>query len=167
MLIAFVDGSVTGGPWGSKKEPQKPIRNSIGWVITDPEGYYISHKSFDMGENPKGSGNTAEEFAVSSVLRWMVKNDYCNEHVTIYSDSKLTVGHLTGTMNVYDPVLTSYVAYNQNLMMKFLGVDVKWIPREKNKVADKLSKALQEKHGGRELSRGEVEELLKKQLILI
>lgn len=159
MLHAWCDGSVVGGHWGSKKSAKTIPRNFIGWVIRTLEGSYVHHHSFYMGQEEWFTGNTAEELAISSVLRWLLRNGLAHEHVLIHSDSQLTVGHLQGVYECYQPTLARFVAMNKALMKQFPSVRMKWVPREENTIADRLSKALQEKFEGRQLTQEEVEAL--------
>ncbi len=159
MLNVWVDGSVIGGSWGSKKEVTRPIANYVGWFVRRPDGAYVHHHSFYMGENPAFSGNTAEAFAVNSALRWLLQNGYGDQALAIHSDSQLTVNQLEGKWQVNNEALARYVKINQALMARFPSVRMKWIRREFNTVADRLSKALQPKFEGRPLTREEVEAL--------
>jgi ribonuclease HI len=145
MINAWVDGSVVGGHWGSKKGPKTIPKNYIGWVVRDAESKFIAHHSFYMGESETFTGNTAEEFAVSSVLRWLIRNGYTEHAVVIHSDSQLTVGHISGQYAVNNEVLKKYVAANNSLIALFPSVRMKWIRREENKYADAASKFLQPK----------------------
>lgn len=159
MLHAWVDGSVTGGAWGKKKGPKSVPKNYIGWVIRRVGGSYVDHFSFYMGQEEWFTGNTAEEFAVSSLLRNLLRNGLNHEPVLIHSDSQLTVGHLQGVYECYQPTLARFVAMNKALITQFTSVRFKWVRREENTIADRLSKALQEKFEGRPLTQAEVEAL--------
>ncbi len=147
MLHCWVDGSVTGGAWGKKTGPKTVPRNYIGWVVRKPTGEFLAHHSFYVGEKEGLTGNTAEEFAVSSVLRWLIRNGYQDQAILIHSDSQLTCGHLNGNFAVNEPTLKRYVESNQALMARFPSVRMKWIRREENRYADFMSKVFQEKYG--------------------
>lgn len=157
MLNCWVDGSVTGGPWGSKKGPETIPANHIGWVVRSDVGQWIAHHSCDMGQREWYTGNTAEQFAVNSLLRWLVKNNYTDHHIVVHSDSKLTCGHISGAFNVYQPTLERLVKLNRQLIGQFkAGVAMRWVPRSNNVEADWLSKCLQPKYGAPGIPAGEI-----------
>jgi ribonuclease HI len=159
MMNCWTDGSVVGGHWASKKGPKTTPRNYIGWLVRRPAGEYVHHHSFFMGEGEHLTGNTAEHFAVNSLLRWLLKNGHEKEDVVVHLDSQLIAGHLSGSYKVNNSLLAKYTAATRALMARFPSVRFQWIRREFNQVADRLSKALQSKFEGRPLTREEVEEL--------
>jgi len=159
VLNCWTDGSVIGGHWASKKGPKTIPSNYIGWLVRRPSGEYVHHNSFFMGEDEGLTGNTAEHFAVNSLLRWLLQNGHEREDIVVHLDSQLIAGHLSGAYKVHEPTLAKYTAATQSLMTRFPSVRFQWIRREFNRVADCLSKALQSKFGGRPLTREEVEAL--------
>ena len=150
---------MVGGHWASKKGPTTTPRNYIGWLVRRPTGEYVAHNSFFMGEGEHLTGNTAEHFAVNSLLRWLLQNGHAKEDVVVHLDSQLIAGHLSGGYKVHNELLAKYTAATQSLMARFPSVRFEWVRREFNQVADRLSKALQQKFEGRPLTREEVEVL--------
>jgi len=160
MLHCWTDGSVVGGAWGKKTGPKTTPCNYIGWLVRRSTGEYVAHHSFYMGEGEHLTGNTAEHFAVNSLLRWLIQNGHEGDHIVVHLDSQLIAGHLSGAFNVHEPTLAKYTASTKGLMKKFPSVRFQWIRREFNQIADRLSKALQSKFEGRPLTQEEVEALI-------
>src|SRR5665213_2917677 len=129
MLNCWTDGSVVGGHWASKRGPKTIPRNYIGWLVRRPSGEYVAHHSFYMGEGEQLTGNTAEHFAVNSLLRWLLRNGHNKEDVVVHLDSQLISGHLSGSYKVHNPLLARYTASTQELMAKFPSVRFEWIRR--------------------------------------
>jgi ribonuclease HI len=161
MIHAYCDGSVTGGSYGSRKEPRQPIATWIGWVACRPDGELISHHSYKMGEREDLTISQAEFFAIGSVLRWLYQNRYEGEDIAVFSDSECAIKAHKGVNQTHNPVLAKMLGMNMQVAAKFKSVGYAWIPRLKNQLADRLSKSLQPKYEGRDLTREEVENLLK------
>ena len=158
MLQAFCDGSITGSHWAKAAEKDTKPHAWSGWWVRDEDHHIIGWKSLDLGEGDYMSANVAEYFAVRSALWWMCTSpkDWMRlQVVEINSDSQTVIRQLTGQYNCYDAKLLSLRDACLKLARNFPYVKYRWIPREENRTADMLSKALQ-KHG-RQPSREEVE----------
>jgi ribonuclease HI len=95
------------------------------------------------------TNNVAEYTALVKALQWLLENNLSSTKVEIKSDSKLIVNQLTGDYKVKAKRIISL--YKQVLLLKskFQDIQIKWVPREKNIEADRLTnkaynKALQE-----------------------
>jgi ribonuclease HI len=95
------------------------------------------------------TNNVAEYTALAKALKWLLTNNYSTKKVEIKSDSQLVVNQLTGDYKVKAKRIMSL--YKQVLLLKnkFQDIQIKWIPREENREADKLTnkaynKALQD-----------------------
>jgi ribonuclease HI len=95
------------------------------------------------------SNNVAEYTALVKALQWLLENNLGSTKVEIKGDSQLIVNQLTGDYKVKAKRIISL--YKQVLLLKskFQDVQIKWVPREKNREADRLTnkaynKALQE-----------------------
>ncbi|HET6809208.1 MAG TPA: ribonuclease HI [Nitrososphaera sp.] len=95
------------------------------------------------------TNNVAEYTALVKALQWLLENNLSSTKVEIKSDSKLIVNQLTGDYKVKAKRIISL--YKQVLLLKskFQDIQIKWVPREKNREADRLTnkaynKALQE-----------------------
>ncbi|MDQ3853036.1 MAG: ribonuclease HI family protein [Thermoproteota archaeon] len=95
------------------------------------------------------TNNVAEYTALVRALQWLLENNLGYTKVEVKSDSKLIVNQLTGDYKVKSKRIVSL--YKQVLLLKskFQDIQIKWVPREKNREADMLTnkaynKALQE-----------------------
>ncbi len=95
------------------------------------------------------TNNVAEYTALVKALQWLLENNLGSTKVEIKSDSQLIVNQLTGDYKVKSKRIMSL--YKQVLLLKskFQDIQIKWVPRGKNREADRLTnkaynKALQE-----------------------
>jgi ribonuclease HI len=95
------------------------------------------------------TNNVAEYMALVKALQWLLENNLGSSKIEVKSDSKLIVNQLTGDYKVKARRIVSL--YKQVLLLKskFQDIQIKWVPREKNREADTLTnkaynKALQE-----------------------
>ena len=95
------------------------------------------------------TNNVAEYTALVKALQWLLEKNHGSTKVEIKSDSHLIVNQLTGDYKVKSKRIVSL--YKQVLLLKrkFQDIEIKWVPREKNREADRLTnkaynKALQE-----------------------
>jgi len=108
-------------------------------------GYGVAGEPFSKDS----TNNVAEYTALAKALEWLVANNLVSEKIEIKSDSKLVVNQLAGIYKVKGKRIIPL--YKQVLLLKrkFSDIEIKWIPREENKEADRLTniaynKALQE-----------------------
>jgi ribonuclease HI len=95
------------------------------------------------------TNNVAEYTALVKALQWLLENKLGSTKVEIKSDSQLIVNQLTGDYKVKSKRIMSLYKQVLVLKSKFQDIQIKWIPREKNREADRLTnkaynKALQE-----------------------
>lgn len=95
------------------------------------------------------TNNVAEYTALVKALQWLLEKNLGSTKVEIKSDSQLIVNQLTGDYKVKSKRIMSL--YKQVLLLKskFQDIEIKWIPREENREADRLTnkaynRALQE-----------------------
>ena len=95
------------------------------------------------------TNNVAEYTALVKALQWLLEKNLGSTKVEIKSDSELIVNQLTGDYKVKSKRIMSL--YKQVLLLKskFQDIEIKWVPREKNREADRLTnkaynKSLQE-----------------------
>ncbi len=122
-------------------EPRNP-GGKIGWgyiVKYGREKIYSDH-GFEKA-SPSNTNNIAEYIAVINCLYYIYKNQNNFSSVTIFGDSKLVIMQLLGKWEIKNGAYTSY-AIEAKEILENIGVEIKfrWIPREYNEEADKLSK---------------------------
>ena len=95
------------------------------------------------------TNNVAEYTALVKALEWLQANNLGSTRVEIMSDSQLIVNQLTGDYKVKAKRMLALYKQVLKLMSTFQEIQIKWVPREKNREADRLTnkaynKALQE-----------------------
>jgi ribonuclease HI len=115
-------------------------------------GGRILHSDYGVAGEPfsdDSTNNVAEYTALIKALQWLLENNLGRANIEIKSDSQLIVNQLTGDYKVKSKRIISL--YKQVLLLKskFQDIQIKWIPREKNREADRLTnkaynKALQQ-----------------------
>lgn len=119
-----------------------PGHAGAGFVIYDKHGNEVSKESAYLGEM---TNNMAEYEALVRALLKAYKSNVKN--VSIYSDSLLVVNQVLGTYKIKNITLQKYAEEVKNFIRTFDHFVVKYIPREENKVADKLAKEAIKKKG--------------------
>jgi len=112
---------------------------TYGYVI------YINNKRVreDYGVVAIGEGatnNVAEYTAVIKALEYLIFTGKNNYKVTVYSDSQLLIRQLNGVYEVRSRNIIPLYDYINKLRLNFKRLRFRWIPREENEEADKLSK---------------------------
>jgi len=121
--IIYTDG-------GSRNNPGP---SALGVVIVDGKGKILKEYSHYLGE---ATNNQAEYEAVIFALQKAKQLKYKNIELRI--DSELIGRQLLGEYKIKDPDLQPLFIKAWNLRLDFEKVDIKIIPREQNKKADKL-----------------------------
>ncbi len=121
--IIYADG-------GSRNNPGP---SALGMVVTDDKGKILKEYSRYLGE---ATNNQAEYeaviFALQKAKQLKIKN------IELRTDSELIGKQLLGKYKIKDPDLQPLFIKAWNLRLDFEKVDIKIIPREQNKKADKL-----------------------------
>ena len=129
-LEIFIDGACKGNPGEA----------AIGLVI-NKEGKKIKEVSKAIGE---ATNNVAEYTAMIYALQEALILKA--QRIKIFTDSELLFKQVTGQYDVKSGVLQTLFDQVQHLAEGFAHVELKHIPREKNKEADQLaSQALKAK----------------------
>jgi len=122
--VIFTDGACKSNPGIT----------GAGYVIYDAMGSEVYTNSLNL---QRGTNNTAEYygviFGIRSALNLGIKN------LKVYTDSELVANQFKGTWQVGEK-LKSFHDEVVNLSKKFASMDVEWIPRGANEVADALAK---------------------------
>ena len=87
----------------------------------------------------ESTNNVAEYMALARALEWLVANSLISDKVEIKSDSQLIVNHLRGNYKVKAKRIIPLYQKVMLLKSKFHDVQIKWVPREKNREADMLT----------------------------
>ena len=124
-------------------------RSRRGLVDGLPEGGTPSRPAGRGGFSEASTNNVAEYTALAKALQWLLANNLASTKIEIKSDSQLVVNQLTGDYKVKAKRIISLYKQILILKSKFQDIEIKWVPREKNREADRLTnkaynKALQE-----------------------
>ena len=98
----------------------------------------------------ESTNNVAEYVALTRALEWLIQRNLLPERIEIRSDSQLVVNQLMGSYKVRAKRIIPLYSKVMQLKSEFHDLQIRWVPREKNREADMLTnkaynKALQEK----------------------
>jgi ribonuclease HI len=121
----YIDGASSGNPGDS----------GAGMVIFDENGTEISRDSIFLG---KMTNNMAE---YEALLRALEKaQGQGAKDLVVYTDSLLVANQVIGTYKINNDILRQYVVKVKNIIRNFDHFAIQYIPREQNRIADKLAK---------------------------
>ena len=128
-IIIYTDGGSRGNPGPS----------ATGVVFCNERGQVIKKYSEFLGE---ATNNEAEYQAVVFALK-KFKALFGNKlakstEVELRADSELLINQLTGHYKILEPKIQQLFLAVWNLKLDFKKIKFKFVPREKNKEADKL-----------------------------
>ena len=130
VLRLFTDGAARGNPGPA----------GLGVVIEDDQGLRLRGLCRYIG---KATNNQAEYLAVIEGLRAV--EEWKPDRLEVNLDSKLVVEQLAGRYRVKNADLAPLHRQASELLQRFPSVELKHVPREKNKGADALAnKAIDE-----------------------
>ena len=122
----YVDGASSGNPGDS----------GAGMVIFDGNGNEIFRDSIFLG---KMTNNMAE---YEALLRALQKaRERGAQDVVVYTDSLLVANQVKGTYKINNDILRQYVVSVKKIISNFDHFAIQYIPREQNRIADKLAKS--------------------------
>jgi len=122
-LDIYTDGGSRGNPG----------RSAIGVVIGDKEyREYIGETTNNIAEYK------AVVFALKKAKHLLGKKGLKNTRITVHLDSQLIASQLQGKYKILDPNMQSLFMEIWNLKFDFPYLEFHYIPREKNKKADRL-----------------------------
>jgi ribonuclease HI len=121
----YVDGASSGNPGDS----------GAGMVIFDGNGTEILRDSIFLG---KMTNNMAEYEALLRALEKALEQGA--RDVIAYTDSLLVANQVVGAYKINNDTLRQYVGKVNNIISNFDRFAIQYIPRERNRIADKLAK---------------------------
>ncbi len=120
----FFDGASKGNPG----------KAGCGALLKDSKGTTIWQIAYPIGIK---TNNEAEYSAIILLLIKIQIGNYSN--VLICGDSKLVVEQMKGNWKVDSDKLKPFYKKAMGLLSRLKDVYIKWVPREENSEADKLS----------------------------
>jgi len=121
----YIDGASLGNPGQS----------GAGIVTYDEQGNEVWRESIHLGTM---TNNMAEYEALVRALR-----KACEMAITtvfVYTDSQLVANQLLGLYRIKNERLRKYLHEAKSLIENFHSFQIRYIPRERNRLADKLAK---------------------------
>lgn len=119
-----IDGASRGNPGPA----------GVGVVFTASDGTIVRELSKAIGET---TNNVAEYLALLYALQEALKGGYTS--VAVNTDSELLAFQLTGRYKVRDATLRVFHDLALHLIQGFRQFDIRHIPREQNRRADRLA----------------------------
>jgi ribonuclease HI len=83
----------------------------------------------------------AEYSGLLAVLHWLAGQGLFDAEIMVYGDSKMAIEQIFGSWKIKKGVYVPLAFEARRLLRQFRNINGQWIPRQKNHVADKLSKA--------------------------
>ncbi len=122
-IVAYIDGGSRGNPGPA----------AAGFTLADSCGTQLQAKGFFIG---KATNNVAEYTSFLKALEAAKQIDV--EQLTVFSDSQLLVRQINGQYKVKSELIRPLFQQAVKLLRGFKSWQVRHIPREQNKEADKL-----------------------------
>lgn len=88
----------------------------------------------------QNSNNVAEYRALNIALDWLIENGYSRNPIQVFGDSMLVIKQMNGDWRAKGGRYYSEYLRAQELRDQFQVITFTWVPREKNQIADDLSK---------------------------
>lgn len=102
----------------------------------------ILHSEYGLAVEPfseDATNNVAEYTALAKALQWLVASSLASARVVVNSDSQLVVNQLSGTFKIKGKRIIPLYKEVLILKNKFPNIEIKWVPREQNREADRLT----------------------------
>jgi len=126
-LTVYIDGASRGNPG----------EGACAAIFYDEKDNIIAEEGLVLG---RCTNNFAEYSGLKLAID--IAKKYKAENLKVFSDSELIVKQINGEYEVKDPQLKKLYDIVMKEKKKFKTFELKYIPREKNKVADKFLKEL-------------------------
>lgn len=98
-------------------------------------GYGLAAEPFSKD----ATNNVAEYTALIKALEWLLENGLGSGGIEVVGDSRLVVSQLNGDYKVKNARLIPLFRDAATLLKKFKKAEVRWVPREQNREADRLT----------------------------
>ncbi len=110
---------------------------SYGFVVEDDQGRILYEEGKYIGLT---TNNVAEYTGILEALK-LVKSEFKGKEIEVHllADSKLAIEQLSGRYKIKSPHLKLIIEEIKILAINLGGVSYMHVPREKNKIADKLA----------------------------
>ena len=124
IITVEIDGAARGNPGPA----------AYGVVFRRQDGRVIERLHEPIGE---ATNNVAEYRGLLAALEFAAKKKF--RCLRVYSDSELMVRQIQGTYKVKSAALKPYYERAKALIRKFDRFEIRHVPRERNREADRLA----------------------------
>lgn len=132
MIEAYFDGACEPNPNGVA---------SYGAIIRR-DGRAIWRASERVPDRGAGtSNNLAEYAALIAVLRHLIDVELHHEGIVVIGDSRLVINQMFGSWKIRRDCYVELAHEAKALLAQFPRIEGRWVPRDRNTVANELSKA--------------------------
>lgn len=130
-ILIYTDGSSLNNPGPA----------SVGVIIQKGDRIY-KYSEF-IGEKTSNEAEySAIIFALEKVKQLFNKEEIKKSKMILHTDSELVGKQINGEYKINDEKLTPLFIKAHNLKVEFKNLEIKVIPREKNKLADFLARSV-------------------------
>ncbi|WP_375489240.1 bifunctional RNase H/acid phosphatase [uncultured Jatrophihabitans sp.] len=133
-VVVEADGGSRGNPGPA----------GYGAVVFDADGGLLAERSESIGEQ---TNNVAEYSGLIAGLE--AAHELGARYVAVRMDSKLVVEQMKGTWQIKNSALRELARRAVELRASFESITFEWIPRERNKHADRLANEAMDRAAGR------------------
>lgn len=112
---------------------------TYGFVIDGPDLHHEGRGLASPPWSPESTNNVAEYTGAVRALEWMVAGGVSGPLLLI-GDSQLVLRQMQGVYRVRAAPLRALHERLATLCGRFSAVELRWVPRERNREADRLSK---------------------------
>ncbi len=123
----------------SEETPQTGGFLGYGWLLTRD----ITEIAYGFGlfaQKQTVNSNLAEYLALIEALEALLDFRIMHEHIEIRGDAKCVIDQMTGAASISSPATQRLYQRARKLANQFIHLSWCWVPRNKNKPADKLSR---------------------------
>ncbi len=131
LIEAFIDGASSGNPGPA----------GIGVVFLDGKGGVAGQLSKSLGET---TNNVAEYLALLYALEEALARGITR--LLVKTDSELLAKQIAGSYKVRDATLRLFYDMARQMVQRFERCEIRYIPRELNKQADRLARRAAKTH---------------------
>ena len=123
QITAYTDGGSRGNPGPA----------AAGFTLADSSGTQLQAKAFYLGQ---ATNNVAEYTGIIKALN--AAKQIGAKSLMVFSDSELLVKQINGQYKVKSENIRPLFRQTTDLLGEFRNWEVRYIPRDKNKEADRL-----------------------------
>lgn len=134
QIIAYFDGACEPNPGGTAAFGAVVLRDN------KPTWHCSELYQPPLGRADETSNNVVEYSGLLAILEYLLDRQLNLFPIVVRGDSKLVIEQMFGTWTIRRGLYVSIALKAKSLLNRFPLITGEWIPRERNGVADELSK---------------------------